>query len=115
MCKWVDKTNYLLDPFREDDECWFHPSPPPAQVSTNGIARPCGKLQKRFDWKDRQGKHSLVLNFGIACKLVNYKMTKQQKDGFIQQAVAFVSSLRQLDLLESCSYHSGARQCQHQP
>ena len=85
MCQWVDKTNYLLDPFREDDDCWFHPLPPPAHVSINGIARPCGKLQKRFNWTDRHGKHSLVLNFGIACKLVNYKMTKQQKDGFINK------------------------------
>jgi Zinc-binding loop region of homing endonuclease len=85
MCQWVDKTNYLLDPFRDDDECWFHPSPPPARLATNGILRPCGKLQKRFNWKDRIGKHSLMLNFGIASKLVNYKMTKQQKDGFINK------------------------------
>ncbi|KAE9372451.1 hypothetical protein N431DRAFT_439565 [Stipitochalara longipes BDJ] len=85
MCQWVDKTNYLLDPFREEGECWFHPSPPPAHLSMNGIPRPCGKLQKRFNWNDRHGKHSLVLNFGIACKLVNYKITKQQKDGFINK------------------------------
>lgn len=25
MQAWITKTNYLLDPFREDDECWFHP------------------------------------------------------------------------------------------
>ncbi len=85
MCQWVDSTNYLLDPFRDDDECWFHPSPPPAHLSMNGILRPCGKLQKRFNWKDRNGKHSLVLNFGIASKLVNHKMTRQQKDGFINK------------------------------
>jgi hypothetical protein len=85
MCQWVDSTNYLLNPFRDDDECWFHPSPPPAHLSMNGILRPCGKLQKRFNWKDRNGKHSLVLNFGIASKLVNHKMTKQQKDGFINK------------------------------
>jgi len=85
MCQWVDSTNYLLNPFRDDDECWFHPSPPPAHLSMNGILRPCGKLQKRFNWKGRNGKHSLVLNFGIASKLVNHKMTKQQKDGFINK------------------------------
>ncbi|PMD14444.1 hypothetical protein NA56DRAFT_378357 [Hyaloscypha hepaticicola] len=85
MCQWVDSTNYLLDPFRDDDECWFHPSPPPGHLSMNGILRPCGKLQKKFNWKDRNGKHSLVLNFGIASKLVNHKMTKQQKDGFINK------------------------------
>jgi len=85
MCQWVDKTNYLLDPFREDNECWFHPSPPSAHLSMNGILRPCGKLQKRFNWQDRIGKHSIVLNYGIVSKLVNYKMTKQQKDGFINK------------------------------
>lgn len=85
MCQWIDKTNYLLDPFREDDECWFHPSPPAGHLSMNGILRPCGKLQRRFNWQDRNGKHSLVLNFGIVSKLVNYKMTKQQKDGFINK------------------------------
>jgi hypothetical protein len=85
MCQWVDSTNHLLDPFLDEEECWFHPSPPPAHLSMNGILRPCGKLQKRFNWKDRNGKHSLVLNFGIALKLANYKMTKQQKDGFINK------------------------------
>jgi hypothetical protein len=85
MCQWVDKTNYMLDPFRDNDECWFHPSPPAAHLSMNGILRPCGKLQKRFIWQDRNGKHTLVLNYGIASKLVNYKMTKQQKDGFINK------------------------------
>jgi hypothetical protein len=85
MCQWIDKTNYLLDPFREDDECWFHPSPPSGHLSMNGILRPCGKLQRRFNWKDRNGQHSLVLNFGIVSKLINYKMTKQQKDGFINK------------------------------
>jgi hypothetical protein len=85
MCQWIDKTNYLLDPFREDNECWFHPSPPPAHLSMKGILRPCGKLQKRFNWQDRNGKHSIVLNYGIVSKLVNYKMTKQQKDGFINK------------------------------
>ncbi|KAH8786424.1 hypothetical protein F5882DRAFT_518183 [Hyaloscypha sp. PMI_1271] len=85
MCQWVDNTNYLLDPFRGEEECWFHPSPPPAHLSMNGVPRPCGKLQKRFNWNDRHEKHSLVLNFGIASKLANYKMTKQQKDGFINK------------------------------
>jgi hypothetical protein len=83
MKLWISKTHYLLDPFREDDECWLHPSPPPAQVAANGTIRPCGKLQKTFTWQDCQGKHSIILNYGIVSKLVFHKMTKQQKDGFI--------------------------------
>jgi hypothetical protein len=85
MTLWITKTHNLLDPFREDDDCWFHPSPPPARPTVNGALRPCGKLQKCFTWQDRRGKHSLVLNYGIVSKIINYKLTKQQKDGFINK------------------------------
>jgi len=83
--QWIAKTQWLLDPFREDDECWFHPSPPIPRVAANGTLRPCGKLQKSFTWQDWQGKHSIVLNYGIVSKLVYHKLTKQQKDGFINK------------------------------
>ncbi|PVH72759.1 hypothetical protein DL98DRAFT_520327 [Cadophora sp. DSE1049] len=83
--EWVRKTNWLLDPFREDDDCWLHPSPPPALLSVSGIFRPVGKLQKHFSWKDKDGKHSIVLNYGIVVKLINYQMTKQQQDGFVNK------------------------------
>lgn len=46
MKAWIAKTHYLLDPFREDDKCWFHPSPPSARVTASGALRPCGKIQK---------------------------------------------------------------------
>ena len=46
MKTWIHKTYWLLDPFREDDQCWFHPSPPPARVKANGTLRPRGKIQK---------------------------------------------------------------------
>ena len=85
MIDWVRKTNWLLDPFREDDDCWLHPSPPSALLSVSGASRPVGKLQKRFTWKDKEGKHSVVLNYGIVVKLVNYQMTKQQQDGFVNK------------------------------
>ncbi|KAE8448992.1 hypothetical protein EG329_008580 [Mollisiaceae sp. DMI_Dod_QoI] len=85
MTQWVTKTHRLLDPFREDDDCWFHPLPPSARITISGILRPCGKLQKRFTWQDHRGKHSLVLNYGIVSKIINYRMTKQQKDGFINK------------------------------
>jgi hypothetical protein len=85
MNQWVIKTQHLLDPFREDNDCWFHPAPPPGRPNAAGILRPCGRIQKTFTWHDRNGKHSIVLNYGIVHKLVNYKMNKQQKDGFINK------------------------------
>ncbi|KAI9050288.1 hypothetical protein LZ554_005455 [Drepanopeziza brunnea f. sp. 'monogermtubi'] len=85
LCEWVKKTNWLLDPFRENDDCWLHPSPPPARIGAGGMLQPVGKLQKRFTWRDSHGKHSIALNYGIANKIVNYKMTKQQEDGFINK------------------------------
>lgn len=84
MKQWIRKTHNLLDPFREDDDCWFHPSPPAARATSSGL-RPVGKLQKCFIWQDHRGKHSLVLNYGIVSKIINYKLTKQQKDGFINK------------------------------
>jgi hypothetical protein len=85
MNHWVTKTQYLLDPFREDDDCWFHPAPPPGRPNAAGILRPCGIIQKTFTWQDRNGKHSIVLNYGIVHKLVNYNMSKQEADGFINK------------------------------
>ncbi|XMA15048.1 hypothetical protein WAI453_007839 [Rhynchosporium graminicola] len=85
MSDWVTSTNWLLDPFREEDDCWFHPSPPSARLSVTGVLRPVGKLQRRFAWKDCGGKHSIALNYGIAVKLINFQMTKQQQDGFINK------------------------------
>jgi hypothetical protein len=85
MQQWISNTNSLLDPFREDDDCWLHPSPPPARVATNGTQRPVGKLQKSFTWQDRKGKHTIVLNYGIVSKLIYRKLTKRQKDGLINR------------------------------
>lgn len=83
MKQWITKTHNLLDPFREDSDCWLHPSPPPARLTTNSILRPRGKVQKTFTWQDRNGTHSLTLNYGIVSRLINYKITKEQKDGFL--------------------------------
>ncbi|KAL3420374.1 hypothetical protein PVAG01_08873 [Phlyctema vagabunda] len=84
MQDWVSMTNNLLDPFRSDEDCWFHPSPPSAFRSSAGVLRPYGKIQKRFSWQD-DAKHSLVINYGIVSRLVSQDMTNQQKDGFVNR------------------------------
>jgi len=85
MKEWHIKTSNLLDPFRKDDDCWLHPSPPPARRSPSGAFRPCGKINKTFHWHDQHGRHSLVINYGIVCKIIFHKLTKMQKDGFVQK------------------------------
>ncbi|KAJ8058852.1 hypothetical protein OCU04_011835 [Sclerotinia nivalis] len=82
---WLESTNRLLDPFREDQECWFHPAPPPARITSIGTLRACGRIQKTFYWQDHNGKHSLKLNFGIVSKILFHAMTKLQQDGFINK------------------------------
>ncbi|KAF7939158.1 uncharacterized protein EAE97_007239 [Botrytis byssoidea] len=85
MQVWLESINRLLDPFREDDECWFHPAPPPPRITPIGTWRACGNIQKAFSWQDHNGKHSLVLNFGIVSKILFHTMTKRQKDGFVNR------------------------------
>ncbi|KAF7942300.1 hypothetical protein EAE99_000350 [Botrytis elliptica] len=82
---WLESTNRLLDPFREDGECWFHPAPPPPRITPIGTWRACGNIQKAFSWQDHNGKHSLVLNFGMVSKILFHTMTKRQKDGFVNK------------------------------
>ena len=82
----ISRIERLLDPFREDDDCWLHPSPPSPQTTPNGMLRAAGKLQKAFTWNNRNGKHSIVLNYGTLHKLANHKMTKQQKDGIVNKS-----------------------------
>ncbi|KAF7956068.1 hypothetical protein EAE96_004989 [Botrytis aclada] len=82
---WLESTNRLLDPFREDSECWFHPAPPPPRMTPIGTWRACGNIQKAFSWQDHNGKHNLVLNFGIVSKILFHTMTKRQKDGFVNK------------------------------
>ncbi|KAG4441889.1 hypothetical protein IFR05_002630 [Cadophora sp. M221] len=85
MRAWASKINWLLDPFREDDDCWLHPLPPPARLRVSGVLRPVGCIRTTFTWKDKDRKHSIDLNYGIVVKLINYKMTKHQQDGFINK------------------------------
>lgn len=85
MQLWLESTNRLLDPFREDNECWFHPAPPAPRITSIGTLRPHGKISKSFSWQDRKGKHNLVLNFGIVSKILFHTMTKLQKDGYVNR------------------------------
>ncbi|ESZ94503.1 hypothetical protein SBOR_5116 [Sclerotinia borealis F-4128] len=85
MQLWLEATNRLLDPFREDNECWFHPAPPPPRMTSIGTLRPYGKIRKSFYWQDLNGKHSIVLNFGIVSKILFHTISKLQKDGFINK------------------------------
>lgn len=85
MRLWIRNTHRLLNPFREDDDCWLHPSPPRGRLSMAGSFRPHGRLQKTFIWHSGSGRHSLVLNYGIVSKLVYHTMNKQQLDGFINK------------------------------
>lgn len=84
MDDWVAEVYDLLDPFREDDDCWLHPQ---AQKSVlyQGVERGRGNISKSFTWADAQGSPSLRVNFGIVAKLVARTITQRQKDGFITQ------------------------------
>lgn len=81
----VTQTYDLLDPFREDDECWIHPNPQTTILLPSGVERARGHISKNFAWTDEKGSHSLRVNFGIVAKLVSRKITQRQKDGFITQ------------------------------
>ncbi|KAB8298823.1 hypothetical protein EYC80_000990 [Monilinia laxa] len=85
MQLWLESTNRLFDPFREDNECWFHPAPPPPRMSSIGTLRPYGNIKKSFYWQDRNGRHSIALNFGIVSKILFHAMSKLQRDGFINK------------------------------
>jgi len=82
---WVTDTLDKLDPFRDDDTCWFHPDAQPTTKAKSGSVRPRGKIEKRFTWKDTRGQHYVTLNFGLAAKIVDRKLSKEQKDGWVRR------------------------------
>lgn len=89
---WLASTNWLLDPFREDDECWFHPSPPPPRLTKNGLLIARRTISKRFTFTCpslhapyQLQTHSLTIPYGIAHHLVYHTLTLQQQDGWINQ------------------------------
>ncbi|CAG8979699.1 hypothetical protein HYALB_00003930, partial [Hymenoscyphus albidus] len=88
---WLRTTNDLLDPFREDDDCWLHPSPPPPRLM-NGRLVARHIISKRFIFTCPSPyapyelqTHSLTIPYGIAHHLVYHSLTLQQQDGWINQ------------------------------
>lgn len=79
MRKWVAETYALLDVHREEDNCWFHPSPPPPHP--NGRAR--GAISRCFFWGDETGRHCIWVNFGVVALIVKHYLTDEQREGYI--------------------------------
>lgn len=87
MTAWITQIQRLLDPFREDYECWFHPNPPSPLVTSTGSIRPFGVIKKLFGWTDPKikVKSCIVLNYGIVNKIINYTISKREADGFVNR------------------------------
>ena len=75
----VSLTYALLDGFREPEDCWLHPYPPPPKH--NGRAR--GTITFKYHWRDALGAHSLAVNLGIVVLLVESSLTEAQKEGYV--------------------------------
>lgn len=82
MAKWVSEIDSVLDQFREEDDCWLHPSPPPPRP--NGRASGC--LKRDFYWADERGRHKITINFGVIALIVQDRLTERQKDGWIMHS-----------------------------
>ena len=76
----VDLINKLFDPKLPKCDCWLHPWPPEVKML------PTGTIQVRFNWKDGKGTHSLDVNYGVITLILEGKITKEQKDGFIYES-----------------------------
>lgn len=77
MSRFVAEVYAALPSFREEDECWLHPSPP------RGYGRPKGCLSRLFYWTDEGGRHKLDINFGIIALIVDSCLTEKQEEGWI--------------------------------
>ena len=82
MRKYVHDLYRLFDDSHEENNCWLHPSPPPARK--NG--RPVGTIQCNFAWKDSSGKHSLHVNFGMVALIVKHQLTEKQMEGYVNDS-----------------------------
>ena len=81
MKKYIHDVYRLFDGMHSDD-CWLHPSPPPAY--RNG--HPVGKIQRTFVWKDSEGKYKLSVNFGIVALIVKRQITKKQMEEYVNNS-----------------------------
>ena len=82
MKKYVHDVYTLFDGMRSDDDCWLHPSPPPAR--RNG--RPMGTIQCVFFWTDSSGNHKLRVNIGFVALIVERQLTEEQKEGYVNES-----------------------------
>ena len=82
MKKYVHDVYRLFDRTRSDDDCWLHPSPPPARRD----GRPMGTIKCGFVWKDSSGKQQLNVNFGIVALIVKRQITKNQMEGYVNNS-----------------------------
>ena len=82
MKKCVHDVYRLFDAMRSDQDCWLHPSPPPAR--NNG--RPMGKIQCKFSWTDSSGNHKLTVNVGFVALIVERQLTEEQMKGYVNES-----------------------------
>ena len=82
MKKYVHDVYRLFDGMRSDDDCWLHPSPPPAR--SNG--RPIGTFQCDFLWTDSSGSHRIRVNFGFVALIIKHQITKDQMEGYVNNS-----------------------------
>ena len=82
MRKYVHNVYKLFDDSHEEDNCWLHPTPPPARKD----GRPVGTISRTFAWKDSSGKHKLHVNFGMVALIVEHQLTEEQMEGYVNES-----------------------------
>ena len=75
MRKWVKSTLAFFSSTLSAAECWHHPFPGKG-----------GNIVRSFGWSDLSGSHSLLVNYGIVALLVISSLTKEQKEGYIEES-----------------------------
>ncbi len=82
MKNYIEDVYKLFDESRSEENCWLHPSPPPARK--NG--RPMGTINRTFVWADSSGKHKVRVNIGIIALIVEHHLTEEQKQGYVNKS-----------------------------
>ena len=82
MIEYIHNIYKLFHDLDSKDNCWLHPSPPPARK----CGRPSGTIQCRFAWVDSSGRHSLNVNIGIVALVIERQLTEEQMEGYVNEA-----------------------------